>query len=102
MRRYAVIDIGTNTCNLLIANSLQGGKFETVYDRKLPVKLGRGGIHNHLLLPEAIKRGISALLSHSNTIREYGVQKINVVGTSALRGAANRGEFLEKVKEQLG
>jgi len=102
MSRYAVIDIGTNTCNLLIANILPGGKFETVYDRKLPVKLGRGGIHNHLLLPEAIERGISTLQSHSDTIREYGVQKISVVGTSALRGAANRGEFLEKVKQLLG
>src|SRR5512133_199064 len=102
MRRYAVIDIGTNTCNLLIANILQGGNFETVYDRKLPVKLGRGGIYNRLLLPEAIERGISALQSHSDTISKYGVQKIKVVGTSALRGAANRGEFLEKVKQLLG
>lgn len=102
MCRYAVIDIGTNTCNLLIANVLPNGKFETVYDRKLPVKLGRGGIHNHLLLPEAIERGISALQNHADTIREYEVQKIKVVGTSALRGAANRNELLEKVKQQLG
>ena len=102
MSRYAVIDIGTNTCNLLIANILPGGSFETVYDRKLPVKLGRGGINKEILLPEAIERGISALQSHSETIREYGASKVKVVGTSALRGALNRSEFLEKVKQLLG
>lgn len=102
MNRYAVIDIGTNTCNLLIANTLSDGKFETLYDRKLPVKLGRGGIHKEILLPEAIERGISALQAHSKTIRDYNVQKVKVVGTSALRGAANRAEFLEKVKRLLG
>jgi exopolyphosphatase/guanosine-5'-triphosphate,3'-diphosphate pyrophosphatase len=42
MSRFAVIDIGTNTCNLLIANVLSDKSFDTVYDRKLPVKLGRG------------------------------------------------------------
>jgi len=102
MNRFAVIDIGTNTCNLLIANIFPDGSFETVYDRKLPVKLGRGGINKEILLPDAIERGILALQGHSETIREYGISKLKVVGTSALRGAANRIEFLEKVKRLLG
>jgi len=102
MSQFAVIDIGTNTCNLLIANILPEGSFETIYDRKLPVKLGRGGINKEILLPEAIERGILALQNHFKTIHEYDVSKVNVVGTSALRGAANRSEFLEKVKHLLG
>ncbi|NEW82739.1 MAG: phosphatase [Mariniphaga sp.] len=102
MSRFAVIDIGTNTCNLLIANILPDRSFETIYDRKLPVKLGRGGINKKILLPEAIERGIFALQSHYNTIQEYDVSKIKVVGTSALRGATNRSEFFEKVKHLLG
>ncbi len=101
MSRFAVIDIGTNTCNLLIANILPNGSFTTLYDRKLPVKLGRGGINKEILLPEAIERGISALQSHFKTIQEYDVSKVKVVGTSALRGASNRAEFLEKVKQLL-
>jgi len=102
MSRFAVIDIGTNTCNLLIANILPDGSFETIYDRKLPVKLGRGGINKEILLPEAIERGIFALQSHFKTIHKYDVSKIKVVGTSALRGATNRSVFLEKVKHLLG
>lgn len=102
MNRYAVIDLGTNTCNLLIANILPDNSFETLYDRKLPVKLGLGGIHKDILLPEAIERGISALQSHSETIQEYGVSQVKVIGTSALRGATNRNEFIERVKSLLG
>ena len=102
MIRFAVIDIGTNTCNLLIANTLPDGSFKTVYDRKLPVKLGRGGINKEILQPEAIERGISALQNHFKTISEYDISKIKVVGTSALRGATNRSVFLEKVKHLLG
>ena len=102
MLRYAVIDIGTNTCNLLIANVLLDGSFETVYDRKLPVKLGRGGIHKDILQPDAIERGLNALVLHSDTIRDYDVQKVKVVGTSAIRGATNKGDFITKVKELLG
>ena len=102
MNRYAVIDIGTNTCNLLITERLPNGSLVTLYDRKLPVKLGRGGIHHNILLPDAINRGISALKSHAVTIQSYGIAKLKVVGTSALRGAVNRGEFIEKVKELLG
>ena len=102
MIRYAVIDLGTNTCNLLIANILSDGSFEPVYDRKLPVKLGRGGIQDDMLLPDAIERGLSVLESHKNTISEYGATKIKVVGTSAIRGAINKDEFLDKVRNLLG
>lgn len=49
MNRKAVIDLGTNTCNLLIADPLPGGLFRVLYDRKLPVKLGRGGINKKIL-----------------------------------------------------
>jgi len=102
MSRYAVIDLGTNTCNLLIANTLSDNIFETMYDRKLPVKLGRGGIHNNILMQDAIERGITALQHHADTIHDYDVSKVIVIGTSALRGAANRDEFIEKVRELLG
>ena len=102
MSRYAVIDLGTNTCNLLIADALADGSFETIYDQKLPVRLGRGGIHNNILLGDAIERGINALQQHAGTIRYYNVGKVMVIGTSALRGAVNREEFIGKVKALLG
>jgi exopolyphosphatase / guanosine-5'-triphosphate,3'-diphosphate pyrophosphatase len=102
MKRNAVIDLGTNTCNLLIADQLTDGSFKTLYDRKLPVKLGRGGIHRDILLPDAIGRGINAFESHAETIRMYNVDGVKVVATSAIRGASNKSEFLAIIKDMFG
>jgi exopolyphosphatase/guanosine-5'-triphosphate,3'-diphosphate pyrophosphatase len=102
MSRYAVIDIGTNTCNLLIASSTGSGSFEILFDRKLPVKLGRGGIHKDILLSDAIDRGLVALKQHANTIDQFKVGKIKIIGTSALRGAKNSDVFCDLVKQSLG
>lgn len=101
MSKYAVIDIGTNTCNLLIAKVNDDNSFQILYDRKLPVKLGRGGIQKNLLLPDAIARGMKALQGHSATLKEYNVEKLKIIGTSALRGAVNNKEFTDKAKELL-
>ena len=101
MLRFGVIDIGTNTCNLLIVNILQDSSFDVDYDIKLPVKLGRGGIHKDVLLPDAIERGLAALKSHSLTLQKFGVSKVKVVGTSAIRGAANKADFIDKVRDLL-
>lgn len=102
MNRKAVIDLGTNTCNLLIADVFPDGSFQAVYDRKLPVKLGRGGIQKMLLLPEAISRGIEAFRNHANTIKKYKAQEVKVVGTSAMRGASNSDELSSEVKKRFG
>jgi len=102
MNRKAVIDLGTNTCNLLIVDPLHGGLFKTLYDRKLPVKLGRGGIHRDILLPDAIGRGINAFENHAETIKMYSVEQVKVVATSAIRGASNRFEFLSVIKDLFG
>ncbi len=102
MNHYAVIDLGTNTCNLLIAYLEPDGSCRTVYDKKLPVKLGRGGINNMILLPDAMERGIGALQQHATTLKKYGDIPLRVIGTSALRGALNRDEFLKKSSDKLG
>jgi exopolyphosphatase/guanosine-5'-triphosphate,3'-diphosphate pyrophosphatase len=102
MNRKAVIDLGTNTCNLLIADSLPGGTFRTLYDRKLPVKLGRGGIHKKILLPDAIEREITAFENHAATIRMYKADEVKVIATSAIRGASNRSEYLSLIKSKFG
>jgi exopolyphosphatase / guanosine-5'-triphosphate,3'-diphosphate pyrophosphatase len=102
MNHFAVIDLGTNTCNLLIANLEPDGSCRTVYDKKLPVKLGRGGINNMVLLPDAIERGMGALQQHATILKKYGDIPLRVIGTSALRGALNSDEFLRKTSDQLG
>ncbi len=98
----AVIDLGTNTCNLLIAEVQENGQFKTLCDRKLPVKMGRGGIHKEILLPDAMERGYKAFEGHAQTIGNYPVDQVKVMATSAIRGARNREEFIGQVKLRFG
>jgi len=102
MSRKAIIDLGTNTCNLLIAESLADGEFVTLYEGKEAVKLGLGGIHKQLLLADAIERGLNALCKHAQTIDKHQVKEVKIFATSALRGAENRDIFLDAVRTNLG
>lgn len=99
--RIASIDLGTNTFNLLIAEISDNNDFAILYDRKLPVKLGRGGIHKKTIAPDAFQRGIDALQNHYQTIQKYGVSKKIAFATSAVRDAENGEEFRKSVKEKF-
>ncbi len=98
----AVIDLGTNTFNLLIAEMSGPGAFRVLHEERIAVKMGSGGIHKKKLLPEAIERGLSALSLHEKNIKKYGATRVRVIGTSAIRGAANRDKFIDLVKQQFG
>lgn len=100
----AVLDLGTNTFNLIIATidkSADKG-LQILYNDKIAVKLGQGGINKGYITEEAFKRGFDAIGYHMETIRKYPGTKIYALGTSALRGASNGKDFIEKIKNSFG
>jgi exopolyphosphatase / guanosine-5'-triphosphate,3'-diphosphate pyrophosphatase len=99
--RKAVIDLGTNTFNLLIADVHEGG-FDLVHTEKDGVALGMGGINDGYLSEEAFQRGQAALQHFAEKCRSMGVEEIHAIGTSALRGASNSQEFLDKAENEHG
>ena len=99
--RLAVIDLGTNTCNLLIAETGQKG-YQILYQGKEGVKLGKGGINRQLLTPEAFQRALSALKKHKTTIEFFHAEKTEIIATSAVRDAANREEFAAFLLKETG
>jgi len=99
--RIAVIDIGTNTINLLIADTRQDDSYNIILETAYPAKLGKGGINNKQILPEAMERGMTALKGHLDTIRRYYVEKVVCIATSAMRDAANSNEFIQRVHDDL-
>ncbi len=100
--RIAIIDLGTNTFNLLIADKTGDQSYHIVLETKYPAKLGKGGINSGILLPEAMERGIQALKMHQQTMKEYQVGKVMCIATSAIRSAVNGQEFVDRVKQELG
>ena len=99
--RVAIIDLGTNTFNLLITE-VEGSSYRILTESKYPAKLGEGGIHKATITAEAMKRGIEALTAHLITISEYQVESIFCFATSAIRSATNGGDFVRRVKQELG
>jgi exopolyphosphatase/guanosine-5'-triphosphate,3'-diphosphate pyrophosphatase len=100
--RVAIIDLGTNTFNLLIADTYEKESWTQVLKIKEGVKLGQGGINKGYILAEAFERGIAAMVRHYERIKAYNVEKVYAFGTSALRDAANGHEFISEVKQRFG
>lgn len=99
--KFAVIDLGTNTFHLLIAESKAKG-FEILYKTNVPVKLGEGRINDNVIIPAAFERGINTLKDFSDTIKEYNVDAVRATATSAVRSAENGNDFVIAVKDQAG
>jgi len=95
--RIAIIDLGTNTFNLLIRESQSN---EVIFNTKIPVKLGEGGIDNKMIAPAAFERGLSALAEHASSIKKFKVDKTYAFATSAIRSTANGPEFVKQAQEK--
>ncbi|MCQ2216056.1 MAG: hypothetical protein MJZ31_09110 [Bacteroidales bacterium] len=100
--RLAIIDIGTNTINLAIAAiSDKGNSYQMIYSGKEPARLGKDGINDGRMTPEAMQRGIDAIAKHTKTIKSFDVDKVVAIGTSVMRCVDNAEEFAQKIKEQF-
>lgn len=97
----AVLDLGTNTFHLLIAE-LENDEVCEYYQEQIPVKIGAGGINQGKISEEAYLRGISAIEKLSKSIHKYPVKTIIATGTSAIRNAANGADFLAEIKTKFG
>lgn len=98
----AVIDLGTNTFNLLVVEMQSEGYPKVLHRERRGVSLGMGGITKGLLHPDAMKRGMDCLTAYQAIAHQLNVEKIRAIGTSALRDAANAGEWIEEIRQELG
>jgi len=99
--RISVIDLGTNTFNLLIVETGDDQAYRIIYNNKLPVKLGKSGIDKKEIRPDAITRGMNALDRHLQTIREYRSEKTFAFATSAVRSARNGEQFVKMIQQRF-
>lgn len=98
--KFGIIDLGTNTFNLLIVEQTDKG-FKKLTKKKGPVKLGQDGINNGIITSNAQRRGIQILSAHLETIRKFEVDKFYAFATSAIRTAINGIEYTQKIKNEL-
>ena len=98
--RIAINDLGTNTFNLLVAET--DPSLRLLHSEELGVFLGRGGIERGVIAPDAMERGLIASARLVRQAKELGAERITAIGTSALRNARNSAVFTERVREELG
>ena len=100
--KAAVIDIGTNTVRLLIAEASADGKWLDVVREVEIARLGEGVDRNREINPQAMERTLAILEGYRDLIFEHGVRKVRVVSTSAMRDARNSADFIAMVERRLG
>jgi len=101
-RRYAAIDVGTNSVKLNVGERLDDGEWRTVVDRSEMTRLGEGIHETGRLGEEAVRRTVDAIAELAEEARRAGAEEIAVVGTAGLRQAENSDEFLDAVREHAG
>jgi exopolyphosphatase/guanosine-5'-triphosphate,3'-diphosphate pyrophosphatase len=100
--RVASIDIGTNTILLLIADIDSKGELAVLADVHEIGRLGEGIDAERRIMPAAIERCQAILTRYREIIDETKVDVIRAVGTSAVRDAANRDEFVSAMLRSTG
>ena len=100
MSQVAVIDCGTNSIRLLIAE-ISGSTFKEVIRTMEIVRLGQGVDENKAFHPDAINRTLLAVKSFKEIIDRNNVDKIRFCATSATRDAMNRNLFIDGVRDIL-
>lgn len=100
-KKIAAIDVGTNTVLLLVAE-ISDATIHPLYQQEQIVRLGEGVDKTQRIKPEAMQRTLHALKEYVKITRDFHVETILIAGTSALRDAQNRQEFLQLVHQELG
>ncbi len=100
--RVAAIDIGTNTVLLLVAERDQNGQLVAVEERATITRLGEGVDKTRKLAPAAIERTNAAIDAYAEIVERLGVERVDVVGTSAMRDAGGGEAVRDHVRSKLG
>jgi exopolyphosphatase/guanosine-5'-triphosphate,3'-diphosphate pyrophosphatase len=101
--RVGVVDIGTNSTRLLVAEVDPSTGAVTELDRRTRVtRLGEGVDRTGRLAPAAIDRVSATLADYRAAIEAHGATATTAVLTSAVRDAVNGGEFTRRVHDDYG
>jgi exopolyphosphatase / guanosine-5'-triphosphate,3'-diphosphate pyrophosphatase len=99
--RVAVVDIGTNSTRLLIAD-VDGAHVTEVERRSTVTNLGRGVDHAGTLCSDAIDDVCEVIADYKACYEELGAERVMAIATSAVRDAVNGQAFIAELRERWG
>jgi exopolyphosphatase/guanosine-5'-triphosphate,3'-diphosphate pyrophosphatase len=101
LTRRAVIDVGTNSIKLLVADA-EGHQVRPVWEESKQTRLGQGFYRTHRLQPGAMEQTARAVAAFAAAARERQAKSIRVIATSAARDAVNGHELTAAIQQAAG
>jgi exopolyphosphatase/guanosine-5'-triphosphate,3'-diphosphate pyrophosphatase len=99
--RRAVIDVGTNSVKLLVAD-VSANNVRPILEDSKQTRLGQGFYESHRLQPEPVAKTAQAVAKFANAARELQTNSIRVIATSAARDAVNAQELISAIESSTG
>jgi len=99
--RRAVIDVGTNSVKLLVAD-VEGARLRPVAEESITTRLGAGFYETRRLGKEAMAKTAAAAASYAAKAKELGASSVRIIGTSAARDARNGAQLAEAIRQESG
>jgi exopolyphosphatase / guanosine-5'-triphosphate,3'-diphosphate pyrophosphatase len=101
-RRYAVVDVGTNSVKFIVAELEADGTWVTLTERADVTRLGEGLSASGRLGAEPIRRTVAAVAAMVDEANAAQALELAAVGTAGLRIAGNSAELVDAVRERSG
>jgi exopolyphosphatase / guanosine-5'-triphosphate,3'-diphosphate pyrophosphatase len=98
--RVAVVDIGTNSTRLLIADVEGTGVYE-VERRTTVTNMGRGVDHAGMICSDAVEDVCGVIADYKSQYEEMGAERVMAIATSAVRDAVNGEAFIAELRERF-
>ncbi len=93
---FAAIDLGTNSCRLLIADD----KGRYLYNDAVATKLGEGMSAQNRITPEAAERALACFFAFKQEMDKHDVKAYRAIATAACRDAENGKDFVKQVFDE--
>ncbi len=98
----AIIDMGTNTFHILVAQIKEDRSYQIVYRQRIVVMIGKGGINQGMITEAAQQRALGALQEFVAVIDRFQAQHVRATATSAFRNARNGAVLAARIHDETG
>ncbi len=98
----AVIDIGSSGIRMIIAEVGTKSEIRYLENVQKPIPLGRDVFSTGRISSAVMRESLAILKNYKSLLEEYGIKKVQVVATSAVREAANRENFIDQIFVRTG
>jgi exopolyphosphatase/guanosine-5'-triphosphate,3'-diphosphate pyrophosphatase len=98
----AVIDIGSSAIRLSVAEIGAKSAIRQIENMSKPVSLGQDVFSAGRITQDTMRESLAILANYREVITNYGIQQVHAIATSAVRDAANRDNFVDKVFIRTG